>query len=81
MAPARVRLLVHILMHTPQAEVTPGSVEGVPSGKEFRAKDLLEALRKKKDESKFKWTIIQEIIHAREQLENFKEGGCGKFPL
>jgi hypothetical protein len=72
---ARVKLLVHLLMHTPQPEILPSKT----SEKSFSAKDLLAVLEQKQDEYVMpKLDLIREVVIVRTALENYEDGGTGE---
>lgn len=76
--PERVKLLVHLLMNTPQKEMIPSGQSRV--GKSFTAEALKDALEQKtvehaESELNKKRAIIDMIIHVRTQLELFEEDG------
>ncbi|KPI37762.1 uncharacterized protein AB675_77 [Cyphellophora attinorum] len=67
----RTKLLVHLIINTPQRQIRASSDEPVY----IRAVELLAALEEKKGDFKEdKWAIVQEIISVRDQLEEYNSG-------
>ena len=72
----RITLLVHLIRHTPQAEISnPRRLGQEP---ELYAKDLKEAIEERKNTiPQDKWEIIEEIIRVRTKEESFERGEIG----
>ena len=78
---ARTALLVHLIMNTPQPQIKSPQ-ESDASATAITARELFLALEEKRNDFKLdRWSIISEIISAREQIEQYEVGGFGKLRL